>query len=54
MQVNDCLAGAGEFDKSVDYSMRQDAAKVLQNGRRIAQCMIKCVRHAEKPSMTLG
>ena len=42
VQVNDCLANAGDFDKAIDYSMRQDAAKVLQNGKRIAQCMARC------------
>lgn len=39
----------GDFAQSVDFSMRQDANKVIQSGKRIVQCMIRCVReqHAQ-------
>jgi hypothetical protein len=41
LQVNECLSNAGDYDKTVDYSMRQDTSRVMQNGRRIARCMIR-------------
>lgn len=41
-QINNCLSSAGDFDKTIEYSMRQDAAKVISNGLRIGQGMIRC------------
>jgi hypothetical protein len=41
MQVNNFLSSAGDFDKSVEYSMRQEAHRVMTAGRRIAQCMAR-------------
>jgi hypothetical protein len=43
MKVNNYLSSAGDFDKSVDYSMRQDAQRVITSGRRIALCMARYV-----------
>eukprot|EP00892_Ulva_mutabilis_P002995 jgi/Ulvmu1/12697/UM095_0001.1 len=39
--VNNCLTSGGDFAASVDFSMRQDAVRVMQNGKRIVQCMIR-------------
>ena len=49
MQINECLASAGDYDKSVDYSMKQETARALQAGRRIAQCMVKCALTLSQP-----
>lgn len=43
VQVNHCLMSGGDFAPSVDFSMRQDANKVIQSGKRIVQCMIRLV-----------
>jgi hypothetical protein len=41
LQVNNFLSNGGDFDKIIEYSMRQDAQRVMTAGRRIAQCMAR-------------
>ena len=56
-QVANCLETAGDFDRAVDYSMRQEAKRVVDNGRRIAQCMLRCTASSllpVKPLRTLS
>lgn len=40
--MNACLAAGGVNSSSIDYSMISDSARVIQNGLRIATCMIRC------------
>lgn len=41
LQVNACLAAGGVNSPLIDYSMISDSSRVIQNGMRIATCMIR-------------
>jgi hypothetical protein len=41
VQVNACLASGCDFTQVVDFSMKQDATRVMRNGKRIVKCMIR-------------